>query len=68
MLKALVYHVSETEAVSVSVSLQFSRPSTLKSQYRSYLDYVRLIGENMGFVVEEDTLRIPSSKRVGLCS
>ena len=43
---------------------QFNRPSSCKSQYRYYLDYVRIIGEEMGFVVEEDSLRIPSSKRV----
>ena len=46
--------------------LQFCRPDTHKSQYRSYLDYVRLVGETMGFVVEEDVLRIPSSKRVSV--
>jgi len=46
--------------------LQFCRPDTHKSQYRSYLDYIRLVGETMGFVVEEDMLRIPSSKRVGI--
>ncbi|KAL3858141.1 hypothetical protein ACJMK2_012751 [Sinanodonta woodiana] len=34
------------------------------SQYRSYLDYVRLVGETCGFIVEEDMLRIPSTKRV----
>lgn len=44
--------------------MQFCRPSTSKSQYQSYLDYVKEIGETVGFLVEEDTLRIPSSKRV----
>ena len=43
---------------------QFSRPTTRQSQYQCYLDYVRQIGERMGFVVEEDVMRIPSSKRV----
>ena len=44
--------------------IQFCRPNTSKSQYQSYLDYVKEIGETVGFLVEEDTLRIPSSKRV----
>lgn len=39
-----------------------SEPHT--SQYRSYLNYVRVIGQEMGFTVDEDVLRIPSSKRV----
>jgi tRNASer (uridine44-2'-O)-methyltransferase len=43
---------------------KFRRPDTTKSQYSSYLDYIRLIGETVGFRVQEDTLRIPSSKRV----
>ncbi|CAI8049009.1 Probable tRNA (uracil-O(2)-)-methyltransferase, partial [Geodia barretti] len=43
---------------------KFRRPNTTKSQYSSYLDYIRLIGETVGFRVQEDTLRIPSSKRV----
>ena len=45
-------------------SFQFCRPGTAKSQYRSYLDYVRVIGQTMGFEVQEDIMRIPSSKRV----
>ena len=48
----------------VCVCVQFRRPDTTKSQYSSYLDYIRLIGETVGFRVQEDTLRIPSSKRV----
>ncbi len=43
---------------------QYRRRDSDRSQYRSYLDYVREIGENMGFKVQEDTMRIPSSKRV----
>ena len=43
---------------------QFSRLTSTKSQYGSYLEYTRTIGEKMGFVVREDSLRIPSSKRV----
>ena len=34
------------------------------SQYREYLNYIQTVGENSGFVVEEDMLRIPSTKRV----
>ncbi|KAK3609488.1 hypothetical protein CHS0354_022248 [Potamilus streckersoni] len=34
------------------------------SQYRSYLDYVHQVGKTCGFIVEEDMLRIPSTKRV----
>lgn len=37
------------------------------SQYESYLQYTKTIGEEMGFVVCEDQLRIPSSKKVFLC-
>ncbi|XP_076434847.1 putative tRNA (uracil-O(2)-)-methyltransferase [Babylonia areolata] len=35
-----------------------------ESNYRSYLTYVGQVGEACGFRVEEDTLRIPSTKRV----
>lgn len=45
---------------------KFCRPTSAKSQYHSYLDYVKEIGDVMGFVVLMDTLRIPSSKRVCL--
>ena len=39
-------------------------PDTSKSQYGSYLEYVQQIGRTVGFHVQEDVLRIPSSKRV----
>lgn len=35
-------------------------------KYRQYLDFVKTVGEKCGFVVEEDMLRIPSTKRVNL--
>ena len=38
-----------------------------KSQYQSYLAYVAQVGRACGFEVEEDTLRIPSTKRVSAC-
>ena len=34
------------------------------TQYRGYLDFVCGVGETCGFQVEEDALRIPSTKRV----
>ena len=34
------------------------------SAYREYLDYIFEIGENCGFVMEEDRLRIPSTRRI----
>ena len=34
------------------------------SLYRSYLDFVREVGEICGFKVEQDILRIPSTKKV----
>eukprot|EP00118_Oscarella_pearsei_P008635 m.45600 g.45600 ORF g.45600 m.45600 type:complete len:613 (+) comp33622_c0_seq14:1105-2943(+) len=35
-----------------------------QTQYRAYLDYVRSIGEECGFHVKEDKLRIPSTKNM----
>jgi len=35
-----------------------------KSHYRELLDYVQVVGEKCGFLMEEDRLRIPSTKRV----
>jgi len=34
------------------------------SKYRVYLDYIVKIGTDCGFTVEEDSLRIPSTKRI----
>jgi len=45
---------------------KFSDRSTGSSHYRTYLDYIRNIGEICGFSVREDVLRIPSTKRVSM--
>ncbi|XP_078598056.1 putative tRNA (uracil-O(2)-)-methyltransferase isoform X2 [Branchiostoma floridae x Branchiostoma japonicum] len=43
---------------------RFARTHTANSHYRNYLDYVCSIGQACGFTVEEDSLRIPSTKRI----
>lgn len=43
---------------------KFSQKEANESNYRSYLNFVREVGEVCGFTVQEDTLRIPSTKRV----
>jgi hypothetical protein len=43
---------------------KFSGKKQGLSNYRTYLNFVKEIGEVCGFKVEEDTLRIPSTKRV----
>ena len=43
---------------------KFSGKQQGLSNYRTYLNFVKEIGEVCGFKVEEDTLRIPSTKRV----
>ncbi|XP_062589805.1 probable tRNA (uracil-O(2)-)-methyltransferase [Saccostrea cucullata] len=43
---------------------KFSQREANESNYRSYLNFVREVGEVCGFTVMEDTLRIPSTKRV----
>lgn len=35
-----------------------------EGRYRLYLDYIKLIGEDCGFVMEEDGMRIPSTKNM----
>ncbi|NWU96905.1 TRM44 methyltransferase, partial [Upupa epops] len=45
---------------------KYSRKQSKKSQYREYLDFVVQVGSVCGFHVEEDCLRIPSTKRVSL--
>ena len=47
-----------------SVIFQFVRKNNKATQYRGYLDFVQEVGETCGFHVEEDSLRIPSTKRV----
>ena len=45
---------------------RFSGKAKGKSQYQTYLMYVAQVGQACGFEVEEDTLRIPSTKRVSI--
>ncbi|KAK2521474.1 Trmt44, partial [Columba guinea] len=47
---------------------KYSRRQSKKTQYREYLDFVAQVGFVCGFHVEEDCLRIPSTKRVILDS
>ncbi|TRY70144.1 hypothetical protein TCAL_10016 [Tigriopus californicus] len=43
---------------------KFVRRNPKASIYRDYLDYVKEVGEKCGFVMEEDRLKIPSTKRI----
>ncbi|XP_041347033.1 probable tRNA (uracil-O(2)-)-methyltransferase [Gigantopelta aegis] len=43
---------------------KFNKRERGTSQYRTYLNFVKEVGEKCGFKVKEDTLRIPSTKRV----
>ncbi|XP_060102143.1 probable tRNA (uracil-O(2)-)-methyltransferase isoform X2 [Heteronotia binoei] len=45
---------------------KYNRRQSQKTQYREYLDFVTEVGLVCGFNVEEDCLRIPSTKRVCL--
>ncbi|XP_036102213.1 probable tRNA (uracil-O(2)-)-methyltransferase [Molossus molossus] len=45
---------------------RYCRRQSEKTQYRGYLDFIREVGSACGFHVEEDCLRIPSTKRVCL--
>ncbi|XP_032080530.1 probable tRNA (uracil-O(2)-)-methyltransferase isoform X2 [Thamnophis elegans] len=45
---------------------KYNRRQSQRSQYREYLDFVTEVGTVCGFQVEEDCLRIPSTKRVCL--
>ncbi|XP_069488129.1 probable tRNA (uracil-O(2)-)-methyltransferase [Ambystoma mexicanum] len=45
---------------------KYSRRKSKKTQYREYLDFITEVGIACGFDVEEDCLRIPSTKRVCL--
>ncbi|XP_073094095.1 probable tRNA (uracil-O(2)-)-methyltransferase isoform X2 [Manis javanica] len=45
---------------------KYRRRQSAKTQYREYLDFVEEVGVACGFRVEEDCLRIPSTKRVCL--
>ena len=52
----------------LSFSIQLHRQLFIEfgniTPYREYLDYICEIEENCGFVVEEDRLRIPSTRRI----
>ncbi|XP_058922561.1 probable tRNA (uracil-O(2)-)-methyltransferase [Kogia breviceps] len=45
---------------------KYQRRQSQKTQYRGYLDFITEVGSACGFHVEEDCLRIPSTKRVCL--
>ncbi|XP_030306499.1 probable tRNA (uracil-O(2)-)-methyltransferase [Calypte anna] len=45
---------------------KYIRRQSKKTQYREYLDFVVQVGSVCGFHVEEDCLRIPSTKKVCL--
>ncbi|XP_032109936.1 probable tRNA (uracil-O(2)-)-methyltransferase [Sapajus apella] len=45
---------------------KYPRRQSKKTQYREYLDFIKEVGSTCGFHVEEDCLRIPSTKRVCL--
>ncbi|XP_005408833.2 PREDICTED: probable tRNA (uracil-O(2)-)-methyltransferase [Chinchilla lanigera] len=45
---------------------RYCRRQSQKTQYREYLDFIQEVGRACGFHVEEDCLRIPSTKRVCL--
>jgi len=45
---------------------KFSDRCINSSHYRTYLNYIHKIGETCGFIVNEDVLRIPSTKRVSM--
>ncbi|XP_066488715.1 probable tRNA (uracil-O(2)-)-methyltransferase isoform X1 [Tiliqua scincoides] len=45
---------------------KYNRRQSKKTQYREYLDFITEVGFVCGFSVEEDCLRIPSTKRVSL--
>ncbi|XP_020020922.2 probable tRNA (uracil-O(2)-)-methyltransferase isoform X1 [Castor canadensis] len=45
---------------------KYCRRQSRKTQYREYLDFIQEVGLSCGFHVQEDCLRIPSTKRVCL--
>ncbi|XP_053376523.1 probable tRNA (uracil-O(2)-)-methyltransferase [Mercenaria mercenaria] len=49
-----------------SFTQKVANGSENSGKYGLYLDFVKSVGENCGFKVEEDMLRIPSTKRVCL--
>ena len=49
-----------------SFTAKYQRRDAAKSVFRDYLDWVTGLGEEAGFTVEEDRMRIPSTKRICL--
>jgi len=49
-----------------SFSSKYQRKDANKSVWRDYLDWLGVMGREAGFQVEEDRMRIPSTKRVCL--
>lgn len=45
---------------------KYQRRQCKKSQYKEYIDFITEVSQVSGFNTEEDCLRIPSTKRVGL--
>ncbi|MEQ2215384.1 tRNA methyltransferase 44, partial [Xenoophorus captivus] len=45
---------------------KYQRRQCKKSQYKEYIDFIAEVGQVCGFNTEEDCLRIPSTKRVGV--
>lgn len=47
---------------------KYQRKNSNKSQYLEYLDYIKILCEECGFIVKMDRLKIPSTKRICLIS
>lgn len=45
---------------------KYQRRQCRKSQYKEYIDFIAEVSQVCGFNTEEDCLRIPSTKRVGV--
>ncbi|MED6246371.1 hypothetical protein ATANTOWER_016951 [Ataeniobius toweri] len=45
---------------------KYQRRQCKKSQYKEYINFIAEVGQVCGFDTEEDCLRIPSTKRVGV--
>ena len=43
---------------------KYQRKDAAKTVFRDYLDWISRIGEQIGFEVEEDRMKIPSTKRI----
>lgn len=47
---------------------KYQRQNAFKSQYRDYLDFLKWFCEDLGFKIDIDRLKIPSTKRICLVS